>query len=84
MPTARLIRVLAGGIELIGPVLGDVDIVIRKFGTLVVERALLCHHLLEVRDHDLVTHRAFVGLVQDGGVLNLEDTILRDVQAITP
>lgn len=60
-----------------------VDVVVCKFGTLVVEAFRIGEHLLERRGMDFVTDRLVVNRVADSGILDLVDAIdvIVDVEA---
>lgn len=69
---AGLVRVLAAGVEFAVAVPGDVDVVVREFGALVVEGGRVRDHLLEGRGVDLVADGFAVDGVPGGFVEDLE------------
>ena len=80
---ARLVRVLAAGVQFAVPVGSDVDAVVGEFGTLEVEAVLVGKKGLEGRGHDLVCDRLAIDGVALGGILNLEQSVLREVEIET-
>lgn len=72
---ARLVGVLAAGVELAVLVLGDVDVVVGELGALVVEAVRVGEHFLEGGGVDLVADGFAVDRVADGGVLDLEGSV---------
>lgn len=71
-PAARLVRVLAPGVELAVAVAGDVDVVVGELGALVVEGGRVRDHFLEGRGVDAVADRFAVDGVAGGFVEDLE------------
>lgn len=84
--TARLVGVQTTGEEVLSDrrqrcvVLDEVDIAVGKLGASVVEGLLVGDHLLEIGRHDLVGDGQPVDGVADGGVLDLEDTVVGGVE----
>lgn len=74
-PAARLVGVLAAGVELAVAVLGDVDVVVGELGAFVVEALRVGEHFLEGGGVDLVADGLAVDGVADGGVLDLEGSV---------
>ena len=72
---ARLVRVLAAGVELAVAVAGDVEIVVSELGALVVEALRVGEEFLEGGGVDLVGDGEAVDGVADRGVLDLEGPV---------
>lgn len=72
---ARLVGVLAAGVELVVAVGGDVDVVVGELGALEVEGGRVGEHLLEGRGVDLVGDGLAVDGVGDRRVLDLEGAV---------
>ena len=75
LTAARLIRILPAGVELAIGVFGDVQIVIRKLGALVVVAFRIRNHFLERRRMDLVSDWLPIDRVAHGSVLDLKDAV---------
>lgn len=73
---SRLVGVLAAGVQLSVLVFGDIDVVVRKLGSLVVIAVLVRQHLLERGCVDLVGDRLAIDGIPHRRILNLEDPIL--------
>lgn len=72
---ARLVGVLAAGVELAVAVAGDVEVVVGELGAFVVEAVRVGEHFLEGGGVDLVADGLAVDGVADGGVLDLEGSV---------
>jgi len=79
---AGLVGVLPAGVEFTVTVGGDVDVVVGKFGPLVVVGVWVSQHLLEGRSHDLVRDWLAVDGILDFGVLDLEDAVAVRIEIV--
>lgn len=80
--TARAVGVLAASEQLVLTVLDSVDVAVAELGTLVVEAGFVRQDLLERRGHDLVSHRLSIDRIPHCRILDLVDSVYRDVGVV--
>lgn len=80
--SARLVGVLAAGVEFVVAVLDGVDVAVGELGALVVEAVLVGEDFLEGRGVDFVGDGFAVDGVAHGGVLNLEGPVRVRVEVV--